>query len=197
LFYRREMRTIMRPRSAVHLAAVVALVAVVCGCTPDDPQPKPAPASTSDAPFADEDEALAAARLTYERYISTANQIMAENGDSPERIDQVATPQIAAIEREGFQSFADRELMIGGQSTIEKSVLQSYEPGAADGKGVISAYFCVDASQVTLTDVTGASIVSPTRPDQATFEASFDLSTDSATALLLASNDPWGGEGIC
>jgi hypothetical protein len=191
------MRTIMRPRSVVHLVAVVALLAVVCGCTPDEPQPKPSPASTSDAPFADEDEALAAAQETYEEFMAVANSIMAEGGASPERLDAIATPSVAAFEKRGFEKLVARDLKVGGTSIVTTAILQSYTPTSTDGRGIVVSYFCVDGSAVTVVDGSGASVVDESVPALTAFQVTFDLLETSPSRLVVSSKEVWVGAGIC
>jgi hypothetical protein len=198
LFYRRGMTSIPRlPTVAFATIAAVFLLAV-SGCTPEQSSAPTAAGSTHEAPlFATDEKALEAARVTYATFIDTANQIMVEGGSSPERIDEIATPEVAKVEKDGFQSLVERKLIISGKSIVRDSVLQSYYPRSTDGARVVSAYFCVDVSGVSLVDEDGTSVVKSTRPDMSTFETEFDLASDSPTGLKVAANDPWGGEGIC
>jgi hypothetical protein len=192
------MTSITRPRTVALTAMAAVSLLALSGCAPEQPSASTAAGSTHEAPlFATDEEALEAARVTYATFIDTANQIMVEGGSLPERIDEVATPKVANVEKDGFQSLVERKLIISGQSVVRDSVLQSYHPRSTDGTRVVSAYFCVDVSGVSLLDENGTSVVKSTRPDMSTFETEFDLASDSPTGLKVAANDPWGGEGIC
>jgi len=198
LFYRRGMTSIPRPRTVAFTAVTAVFLLAISGCTPEQSSAPTAAGSTHEGPlFATDEMALEAARVTYATFIDTANQIMVEGGSFPERIDEIATPEVAKVEKDGFQSLVERKLTLSGQSTVRESVLQSYYPRSTDGTRVISAYFCVDVSGVSLVDGGGTSVVKSTRPDMSTFETEFDLASDSPTGLKVAANNPWGGEGIC
>jgi hypothetical protein len=179
-------------------AAVVALVALVCGCTPTGPKSTPPPVSpTSEAPFASDKEALAAAQATYEEFMTIANQIMADGGASPERLDAITSPAVAAFEKQGFVKLVGRDLKIGGGSVVIAAILQSYRPTAPDGRGILVGYFCVDGSGVTVVDASGASVLDESVPALTAFEVSFDLIERDPPRLVVSSKNAWTGAGVC
>lgn len=191
------MRSIKRLRVVANLAVTVALVALISGCTPADPQTKQVSESAPAAPFANDEEALAAAKATYEDFMAVANTIMVEGGASPDRLDTVATREVAEPEKEGFKELASRELTFSGASTIRAAVLQTYAPRAKDGRSIVRAYFCVDVSAVEVRDETGASVVNPARPIATPFEVAFDLVENDPPRLLVSAKNLWGGDGVC
>ena len=192
------MRLILRRRTATLFAVTAALAVVMCGCVPEEPLPSAAPTSTrGEAPFATDDDALAAAQKTYEEFMAVANQIMAEGGASPERLDAIAAPELAAAEKEGIDDFAARKLTVDGSSTVSAAKLQSYTPDAKDGLAIVRAYFCINVSAVDVLDENGASAVQPTRPDTTPFEVVFDLDEYDPPHLIVSAKTVWGGEGIC
>jgi hypothetical protein len=192
------MTSIIRPRTVASTAVAAVLVLVLTACAPDKTPSPVVAADTSDPPpYASGDEALIAAQSSYEQFMAVANKIMAEGGADPDRLDAVASPEIASGEKEGFEGFAERKLTVGGGSTITNAVLQSYSPSSTDGKGIITAYFCVNVSGVTVVDETGVSIVPSTRPDATPFEVVFDLVQKNPPQLVVSAKNVWAGEGIC
>jgi len=192
------MRSILRRRTATLFAVTAALAVLMCGCVPEEPLPSAAPTSTrGEAPFATDDDALAAAQKTYEEFMAIANQIMAEGGASPERLDAIAAPDVVAFETQGFKKFAERNLTAGGGSTVTTAVLQSYTPTVPDGAGIIVGYFCVDGSGITVVDESGTSVVDQSRPALSAFEITFDLAEKDPPRLVVSSKKIWDGAGVC
>jgi hypothetical protein len=192
------MRSILRQRTATFIAVAGALAVALCGCSPEESIPSAAPTSArGEGPFATDGDALAAAQKTYEEFMAVANQIMAEGGASPERLDAVAAPELAAAEKEGIEDFAARKLTVDGSSTVSAAKLQSYTPDAKDGLAIVRAYFCINVSAVEVLDENGASAVQPTRPDTTPFEVVFDLDEYDPPHLIVSAKTVWGGEGIC
>ena len=191
------MRLILRRRTATLTLAVVALLSLLSGCAPDQPSP-PAPTSSLEKnPFPSDDEALAAAQATYERFMALTKQIANEGGLAPERIDDLATPEVASTEKEGFAEFAARKLTITGDSIVRSAVLQSYSPRAAEGRAIVTGYFCIDVSGVDVLDENGTSVVQPSRPDTTPYEVAFDLVANDPTRLIVSTKNVWRGEGVC
>ena len=168
----------------------------MCGCVPTGPEPSSTPSpSASSPPFASDEEVLAAARATYDGYLSTSDAIMSEGGAHSERLDEFVTQEVAIVEKEGFNALATQGQVLRGRSSIESMVLQSYSPNSdAD---VVAAYVCVDVGDVDVVDQDGSSVVDDMRSDQSTFQATFDFDATTATRLRVASNSVWSGEGVC
>jgi hypothetical protein len=191
------MRSITRPRTAAHLAAVIALVVLISGCSPAEPLSKQASESTPSAPFASEDEALAAARATYEEFTAVANQIMAEGGVAPERLDALAAANVATPEKDGFSHLANRNLRISGQPRVTTAALQAYATESRDGKNIVTAYFCVDGSDTSVIDSDGKSIVDRSGSNLTAFQVSFDLVDEVPPRLIVSEKTLWEGPGVC
>jgi hypothetical protein len=198
LFYRRGMTSIIRPRTVAFTTIAAVLALVLTGCAPESsPTPLIAAPTQNPPPYASGDEALAAAQSTYEEFMAVANQIIVDGGASPDRIDAVAAPAVAQVEKDGFTDFAGRKLTIEGRSTIRAAFLQSYAPQSPEGRNVVTGYFCVDVSAVTVVDELGESLVQPTRPDATAFEVSFDLVETDPPKLVVSAKNVWGDDGIC
>jgi hypothetical protein len=201
LFYRRAMRSITRARTAAHLAAVIALVVLaglVSGCSPSEPLVSTVPTSSSSAaPFASDDEALAAAQATYEDFMAVANQIMAEGGVAPERLDALATAKVAMPEKDGLSRLAQRNLRISGKPRVTAAALQAYATESRDGKNIITAYFCVDGSETSVIDSDGRSVVDKSGSNLTAFEVSFDLVDEVPPLLIVSEKTLWEGSGVC
>ena len=190
------MRSILRQRTVNLLVVAAAMTLALCGCVHDEPEQSSIPLSSASLPpFASDDEVLAAARATYDGYLSTSDLIMSEGGAHPERLDEFVTQEVATIEKEGFNALATQGQLLQGHSSIESIVLQSYSPRSATD--VVAAYVCVDVRDVDVVDQDGNSVVADTRSDQSTFQATFDLDATTATRLRVASNFAWSGEGVC
>jgi hypothetical protein len=145
--------------------------------------------------FASDEEALNAARDTFEGYLRAGGSIMSEGGASPERIDDFTTPETASEEKAGFARLAARGERLVGETKLENVTLQSYRPDRI--RGIVVVYACVSVADTDVLDENGKSTVSVDRPDRTPFEAIFDRSEQSATKLRLSSKTVWAGEGVC
>jgi hypothetical protein len=192
------MRSTTRPRTAAHLAAIIALVVLVSGCSPAEPLISAEPtASSSAAPFASDDEALAAARVVYEGYLKATDEVISDGGVNPDRVEEFVTAGLAATEQEGFEDFRARNVHSTGNSRLAGFTQQSYRPNAPRGVGIVTAYTCVDITDIDVLDLNGDSIVSADRPNQTAFEVSFDMDLSTTGKLRVSSTQPWEGDEVC
>jgi hypothetical protein len=192
------MRSITRRRTVTLTAAAAALVLALCGCVPDETLPSTAPPTSSEeAPFANDDQALESARQAYEEYLKVTDQIIADGGQSPERVDPLVTAELADTEKQGFQDFRDRSMRSVGNSQLAGLTLQEYQPDARNGVSILTIYTCVDISGVDVLDANGKSVVSADRPDTSAFEVTLDLDRSAPHGLRVSSNEPWTGTGPC
>lgn len=182
----------MRTAPALVVAGLSLLV--LAGCVPDDGPVIPSPLLSSTPIFASDEEALAAAEEAYGAYQSEEDAISARGGAEPDSIDQVATGAALEAAKTGFRKYATAGYRSVGSTGYELTQLQQYSPYAEEGLGIVSAYLCMDLSNLDVVDAQGASVVSRDRPNLQSFEVSFDLVDN---ILLLSSRDPWDGEGIC
>lgn len=183
----------MLTHRAAALVLAVMSVGVLGGCTPTDEFPTPEPTASAVAPaFANEEEALAAARRSYEAYW----ELSASLGDDRVRDEQalraLVTPEQLDLELAGLEKYYSGEASRSGEvSIVSFEIQQASLTGSAPS---LIAYVCIDVSQAKTFDERGKSTVLPNRPDIAALVATFDLSAHSA---LLADQESWTGDSFC
>ena len=188
----------MRRLRTVPPLAIAALIACsVAGCLPLDPAPVPTIAPTGTPLFSSDEEALAAAEEAYGAYLAVSGQILNEGGAQPERIDEVVTPERAAIEKASYSDLGNAGLRTVGRTTFFGTVLQRFDTESPDGRDVVSVYLCSDVSGVDVLDAAGNSVVSPNRPALTPFEVAFDLAGGGGMTLVVSRKEPWPESGVC
>ncbi|HEX7834119.1 MAG TPA: hypothetical protein VF479_01480 [Pseudolysinimonas sp.] len=176
--------------AATALGLTLLAAAGLAACTPDDPVIPPDPLPSSTPVFASEEEALAAAEDAYGAYLNSADEISAESGKDPERIEQFASGQLLEDALEGFSQLHDKHWRTVGSSTVDSFTEQFVDLASP----VVVAYVCVDVSAVDVLDEDGKSVVSPDRPDRQAFEVTFEMGD---LGLLPDQRSPWTGGGVC
>lgn len=173
---------------AVMAAALV--LASLSGCAPS-PAPSRTPSSTPYATpvFSSDKEALAAATKAYAAYIKVSDEIAHDGGAHPERIKAVATGSALADALKGFTEYRDANAHSVGTRHFDQARIQSVDPAS------VTFYVCDDVSDVQVFDESGASLVSPTRPDRTAFVVS--ASGKTSASLKIASRDMWEGRTKC
>ncbi len=177
-------------RRILAVAGAVLLVALA-GCVGPEPGGRYKPAPTATPVFASDEEALAAAEVAYGAYIELADQIFVEGGKNPERLSTVATGAFLKASVEEFRQVKLEGLVSTGGTLFRDMILQSYDPLSGNERLVV-VYVCEDVSAVDVRNASGASAVSPDRPDTTTFQAAFDLSP--AGTLLVSSREAWSND---
>jgi len=186
-----RMRTLLRPAAAV-VVLVAALAATAC--TPA-PQPPRTPAPSSTPLFASDEEALAAAEEAYAAYLAVSDQITAEGGQSPERIDAFIVSDLRASARDSLAAFEESNLHTAGSSRFDSTELQAVRyPG--DGSAQVTMYACLDIEQVRLISESGSDVTPPDRVNRLPLELTF-VSDTRPVRLLMQSSDSWAGENFC
>lgn len=181
------------------LAAVMVITLAACVGEVDVPEAEPTANETATPPpvFASEEEALAAAVETYEGFLAQSDQILAEGGAGAERIDRFLMGEVEASERAGYAEMVGLGLRTEGSTKVTNAELQSFEPNAAEGKGIVRAYACVDVSGLRVFDRTGALVDVSHRPNDTPFELAFDLDTAADPPLVVSEKSVWLGHGVC
>jgi len=155
-------------------------------------------ASATEAPlFASDEEALNAARATYERFMEVSEAVLSSGGEGAERIDDLVVPEIAEREKASYAASAADGRTLTGRSSISAATLQYFEPHASANEPVVKIYVCVDFSDVDVLDQDGNSIVSASRPPRIPFEVSFGRDITLDIPLRIVANDVWAGAGVC
>lgn len=178
--------------------ATLALLAL-SGCSAT-PAPPPATVSASATPtpiFANDDEALAAAKKAYEAYLAMSDLILSEGGKDGERIMTVASRELADSELEGYKMAIAKGWRSEGRSQYRNFTIQAVLPEVGDGIGVLTAYLCSDMTDVNIVNAGGEPVVSKGRSSGTPMEVSFDIRPDDPKGLLVGSRRVWAGEGVC
>ena len=178
-------------------AAALAVAFVLVGCVPTTTPASPAPRPSATPVFATEAEALAAATEAYAAYVRVSDEILADGGNNPERIEQVSKRDARKSAVEGFAKFRERGLVSTGVSKIGPLMVQEYLASSADGGVILTAYACLDVSDIDVFNSAGDSVVSSTRPEFQAFELTFDADRDKARGLVLSAAISWAGSGVC
>jgi hypothetical protein len=172
----------------------LAVVLLLSGCVPTAPPASPTPGARATPVFASEAEALAAATKAYAAYVKVSDEILAEGGNNPERIQEVATGVQLGADLSGFESARNGKVHSVGSTTFESVVLQQYDDKS--DKGFVGVYLCEDVSNVDVVDAGGISVVTVSRPDRVKYQVTFDRSNDRSAELLVAKKTAWG-DGKC
>lgn len=178
--------------------ATLALLALSgCSATPAPP-PVTVSATPTAAPiFANDDEALAAAKKAYEAYQAMGDRIFFEGGKDGIRIEPFVSHQFAETEIEGFKQASANGWRSVGKSSFDNFTVQEIDLLAPGGISVVSAYLCADVSRVDVLDATGKSVVPASRQTRTPFRVTFDLAPGASSHLVVSSREVWRGDGVC
>ncbi|MGJ8722265.1 MAG: hypothetical protein ACSHW9_10500 [Salinibacterium amurskyense] len=184
----------MRLPNLVRASVGVLLLVVLSGCTPSDAIAPPEPTATFVAPYATDEEALAAAEAAYAEYVEVSTAVLTEGGAEPERLARVITGEFLETSIEGAEKFAEAGKTQKGTSTIGGAELQRYSP-TGGAKEVITIYVCRNISKVDVLDSSGNSTVQDGREDSSIMQVTFDFVV--AEQKLLVSDQQLWGAGNC
>lgn len=165
------------------LTVPVAIAGCVDGAVPSA-SPKPAPV------FGSDDDAVAAARSAYERYLVINAAINADRGQDPERILEVTTNSY------GTQLLADyREMREAGISITGEALLDSSQLIEIDsGRQRIVVGVCLDLSHTRVFNRAGTD-VTPDGNDVSALVVSFEAVDQYR--VLLDGSELWSDESAC
>ncbi|MEV8254834.1 hypothetical protein AB0O95_12815 [Rhodoglobus sp. NPDC076762] len=179
----------MRLPNLVRASVGVLLLAVLSGCAPSDATAPPEPTSTFVAPYATDEEALAAAEAAYAEYVQLSAEILRDGGKDPERILRIVTGEFTETNLADFAAFRDGERRSTGQATFDGVELQRYSSGGGYIE-LVSIYVCHDVSGVDVLDANGASVVLADRLERIFMVVTFDYDP-AESQLKLSSREPW------
>lgn len=183
-------------RSALPLTTLtLAVVVLLTGCVPQDPDVVPPPASTTEPVFASDEEALAAATDAYKAYLAMSDLIAQEGGENPERIAPLVTEEWLEEELKAFDQLSEAGHSQAGSIGVSDFELQANQLGL-DGSPNIGAYFCLDFSDVEVISNEGVNVTPTSRPAEVTVEVQF-VGKLSGPVLLVERIEPWPASGIC
>jgi hypothetical protein len=186
-------------RSAIAVAVliVVSCVSLTTACTRDETEVEPAPSPTSTPPFATDEEALEAARATYEGFMEASESILSLDESDASKIDEYVTLEMAQREKASYAEYVADGRTLTGRSVIISAELQKYDSQPQIGGSTVFAYVCVDFSAVDVLDRDGVSIVAGSRPAHVPFEVIFLWDPPAPNDLRISSNAVWAGDGVC
>jgi hypothetical protein len=176
----------------------VTLVAamMLSGCVEARPVAAGSPSPIASPIFASEEEALAAATEAYAAYVRVSDEVFADGGLNPERMELVATGIQLATDLAGFRKALLTAVRSTGGTTFQPLQLQKYDENSDHGHSIVVAYLCEDVSMVDVVDSQGVSIVSAARPNVVSYEVRFDTNGDMPKSLLVSGKEPWSS-GKC
>lgn len=172
------------PRALPHLALIAALALLLTACAPASKAVAPEPTAVA-APFASEEEALAAAVEAYARFVEVGDSIGRDGGAGTERFAEVASGEFLEVSIESFARWQEEGWRQIGATAFNDVSLQQYW-----AEGVV-VYLCEDISGVDVVDVAGQSVVSEERPNSYYFQVGFE---HLSGALRVSSRERWREE---
>ena len=188
----------MRPaRRLASIALLSAAGLILSGCVPADPEVTPPAEPSSEAIFASDEEALAAATDAYEAYLKMSDLIAQEGGKNPERIAPLVTEEWLAKEIAGNEELIKSgRRLVGNFAMRSTSLQQTFPDGPASV--VVVIYACIDPNGSRLldshgTDVTPDFLKSPWA-NEVTLVSSIGA---AAPKLLLSEEEPWSDTASC
>ncbi|MDQ0893417.1 hypothetical protein [Agromyces ramosus] len=184
-----------RAAAALAAAGVLALVLVGCGGTPA-PTPSPEPSASAAEPiFASDEEALAAAKAAYERYLATVDQLTQDGGQDPDRIrDAVADGYVEEL-LDSLKSLRESGNRTSGTTAYDSmEVLERHED---DGVARVTVYVCLDVTGVRVLDANGADATPEGRDERRALQAFFESAAVGSEELLPSGSESWSGDDFC
>lgn len=184
----------MRLPNLVRVSGGVLLLVLLSGCVPSDATPPPEQTASFVAPYASDEEALAAAEEAYAEYVRVSGEILEQGGADPERLETVVTGDFLASSIEGLREFEEAGKRQTGESKVGNAELQRYSPSGGS-REIITIYVCRNISGVDVLDSSGQSVVSPERDHSSIMQVTFDYVEDRA-ALMVSDQLLWSS-GEC
>jgi hypothetical protein len=181
----------MRLPNLVYATGFALIVAVLSGCAPSGPAIPPEPTATFVAPYATDEEALAAAEEAYAEYVRVLLESYRRDASGPSALHTVAS---GGHLKELLAEFEDRvagDRYIIGEQSFDQMVLQRYSRDSSLSE-VIAVYLCDDLSGLAIYQ--DGEKVAPIEPLPPTVvQVVFDYSPDSKS-LLVSARDIWSDE---
>lgn len=177
----RRYRVRMMPsHTSARVASVLALLAVLIGATVGCGSKRP-PSPTPTPLFASEEEAFAAAEETYSAYADATN---ATDLMDPATFEPVFAWLVESANESARKTYSG--LHAEGLTRSGVTTFDSFTPRDFDGER-IRADLCIDVSQVTVVDSSGASVVPIDRPVRQPVEVIF-VEAKTSTNLAISSS---------
>lgn len=140
--------------------------------------------------FGSDADALAAARKTYESYLTVSQQIAEDGGVGIKRLSPYVSRAEYAAEVTSARYLQKHGLRSVGATKLIKFSLQSADQSA----GIVHAYACVDLRKVRVLTETGKDVTPPKRPSRQTSVPAFRYENGR---FVLSKDESWSGQSIC
>lgn len=166
-----------RHRRITAALGALGVLALVVACAPEtEPDPEP-------TGFATEEEALEAARETFESYVEATNAVDFSDPESAEPVYAWLTGDALADERQVFATAHAEGQSRSGEANVMLVALADtgVEPI------VVELAACVDVSSVVMLDASGNSVVDDARNDIQAVQVKLVNSTATPTSLAIDS----------
>ncbi|CAH0272909.1 hypothetical protein ITJ66_04705 [Plantibacter sp. VKM Ac-2885] len=174
-----------RSRSVSTIVLTAGLLALTA-CTGPEPAPPP---KSSPPVFENEEQALAAGAEAYESYLGVWNQVVADGGADPARIDEVTTGELRTFENESLSKLQQLGWTFSGAASLEVFTISDWysKPDAAGVLIVGSA--CVDMTGLQAMDGAGESVIKPERPAKRTWSVHIAPGAADQRPYVLAKHE--------
>ncbi|MGO1411067.1 MAG: hypothetical protein ACTHU7_06485 [Microbacterium sp.] len=176
-----------RHRRITAALGALGVLALVVACAPEtEPDPEP-------TGFATEEEALEAARETYEGYVEATNGVDLADLETAEPVYGWLTEDALTSARKAYSEAHAEGTTRSGASTV-----LLFELGSTDlAKPTIAAFGCLDVSKVDVLDANGKSIVSTDRLEVQPVLVELVASDSTPTGLVISNTTGREGEPTC
>lgn len=176
-------------RSVATLVVASAVALLASACVPGaDPTPSPTPTVQPTPLFATEEEALAAARESYSKYLAVAAEVVNRGGRQPEDLQEVLTGTQLELETQAANNLESAGAYIEGSARLVSMRIQSFDDTS------VQTYACVDYSDLVLHRANGSvenlAVGDPVVPLELGFRV-------VAKTMLLGSQSNWDGATFC
>lgn len=168
-----------RTRALAAAAIVAAGLLAAAGCTPE-PEPDPEPTG-----FVSEEEALEAARATYEGYIEATNEVDLSDMATAEPVYEWLIGDALSDARQVYSEAHAAKTTRSGESKVVEVELDEIDLAAT----ALSVDVCLDVSAVVIYDEDGESTVDSSRSDVQSIRASLAASDTTVTGLAITDTD--------
>lgn len=167
-------------------ALVLAILATAsAGCAPSTPDPKDLPTRAHSSSAMTEIDAVRA----YKAYLLTYFAVLADGGESPDRLAAVASGSALETAQGSAEEVRSKHLHVVGALTLKSSRFQSASGDRA------SIYVCDDESKLDLVNAEGQSVASTHRSLYFPYIASLERGDDDK--IRLTSLKSWTQGGVC
>jgi hypothetical protein len=181
-------------RMAVVVCAGLFLVSGA-GCAAE-PTAAPTSATPTAAPvFASDEEALAAATETYEKYLDAYDAYWAGRITKSEYLE-LSTGTLHEEEVQSMSEWEQKGWKAVGNTTFDSIQLQSLSQSESGG-WQIRTYLCADATEGDVVNADGVSVARPDRPLRLPLEIEFQSSPDAPADLKISESSAWSGTNFC